>query len=104
MQNIKKNRDIISLKKELKPAFLLSYKYPQEKTGMDIDERDIRKFSWPGLFFVTGGCFLTFCLLLKLLNDSYPVLFFWVGIISVSLGIVSCLGKLLTRSESKQNN
>ena len=70
---------------------------------MDIDERDTRKFSWPGLFFVTGVCFFTFCLLLKLLNGSYPVLFFWVGTISVSLGLLSWLGTLLTQSDGKQN-
>lgn len=71
---------------------------------MDIDERDTRKFSWSGLFFVTGVCFLVFCLLLKLLNGSYPALFFWVGIISVSLGVLSWLANLLTQRESKQIN
>jgi hypothetical protein len=67
-----------------------------------MDERDMREFSWPGLFLVTGTCFFIFSLLLKFLSGSYPVIFIWIGIISLSLGVLSWLGKSIPHADSKK--
>jgi membrane protein required for beta-lactamase induction len=67
-----------------------------------MDERDMREFSWPGLFLVTGTCFFIFSLLLKFLSGSYPGIFIWIGIISLSLGILCWLGKSIPYADSKK--
>ena len=66
-----------------------------------MDKKEIREFSWPGLFLVTGSCFLAFSILLKFLNGSYPDIFIRVSLVSVALGILSWLGKLIPPADSK---
>lgn len=66
-----------------------------------MDENEMKEFSWPGLFLVTGFCFFVFSLVLKLLNGEYPDIFNWVSLSSAGLGILSWLSKLIPYAERK---
>lgn len=54
-------------------------------------------FPWTLLFFITGLCYFVFAGILKLLNTTLPVVFFWIGIVSVSLGCISAVGSLVLK-------
>lgn len=68
-----------------------------------MDEKEMREFSWPGLFLVTGFCFFLFSLILKFLNGSYPNIFTWISLVSIGLGILCWLGKSIPYAERKDN-
>ncbi len=68
-----------------------------------MDENEVKGFYWPGLFLVTGFCFFLFSLILKILNGSYPTIFTWITLVSISLGILSWLGKSIPYAERKDN-
>jgi len=60
------------------------------------------KFSWTLIFFVTGISFLCFCGAMKILNDSYPSSFLWVGMVSLILGGISAIGSRILKEEEAQ--
>jgi len=68
-----------------------------------MEEEEIKKFSWPGLFLVTSFCFFTFSLFLKFLEGTDPGVFLWVGIVSFFLGLVTGAGVWLSRVPGKNN-
>jgi len=55
------------------------------------------KFSWTGLFLVTGCSSLLFCLALKILDGDYPRLLMLIGPVSIVLGLLNWAGQMLAR-------
>jgi len=66
-----------------------------------MEEKEMKEFSWTGLFFVTSICFFSFSGALKMLGDYQNGLFIWVGSISLFLGLLTWLGKSINRQDSK---
>ena len=91
--NFKNNRFRIKYKFDL--TVIVRYKIDF------MNENEIREFSWPGLFLVTGFCFFVFSLVLNFLNGEYPYMFNWISLSSASLGVLSWLGKSIPYSERK---
>lgn len=60
----------------------------------DMEEQEIRAFSWTSLFFVTGVSCLVFCGILSVLDETYS-LFLRLGMIGVGLGLLSLLNQWL---------
>ncbi|HEV7782997.1 MAG TPA: hypothetical protein VGO58_17095 [Chitinophagaceae bacterium] len=52
------------------------------------NEREMDKFSWSGLFFVTSCCFFLFSLALKILEGQFSR---WLLIIGAATGILGLL-------------
>jgi len=69
-----------------------------------MDEKDMKEFSWTGLFLVTAFCFFAFSGILEFLNNTYPGYFLWIGGISLLLGLLNAVltHRGGTSSESKQ--
>jgi hypothetical protein len=68
-----------------------------------MEEKEMREFSWAGLFFVTSFCFFAFSALLELLDNAYPRIFIWIGGISLFLGLLNIASTFLTRASGKSN-
>jgi hypothetical protein len=63
-----------------------------------MEEKDLREFSWTGLFIVTGCCFFLFSGVMKLLEGVHIPFFTWTGFASLLLGSLSTVGNLLAKS------
>lgn len=69
----------------------------------DADEKELREFSWVGLFMVTGICFFGFSLLIKLLDGSHVPIFIKIGLVSLGLAAICFLNKWVSLKEVKRN-
>jgi len=49
--------------------------------------------SWPIAFFTTGICFFIFISFLKIIDNSFPRYFLWIGISSLLSGFFSLVKK-----------
>ena len=67
-----------------------------------MEDLDIPKFSWTGLFFVTGACFLAFSFTLKLLGGSHVSLFLIVGLVSLGFGVLAYINELVSKKEAEK--
>jgi len=67
-----------------------------------MDEKNLREFSWTALFFVTSFCFFSFSGALKILGSEQNGLFIWVGSISLLLGLLCQVGKLVAQQPAKK--
>ncbi|MEP7375178.1 MAG: hypothetical protein ABI675_17395 [Chitinophagaceae bacterium] len=61
------------------------------------DRDDDLQFPWLELFAVTGLSFLGFCFFLSLINNHYPPVFFWIGIITLILATIVGAGAFISR-------
>ena len=62
---------------------------------------DELQFPWLELFAATSICFLGFCFFLALINNHYPPVFLWIGIITLILaGIAGAHAALSTFKKS----
>ncbi|HYM93764.1 MAG TPA: hypothetical protein VET23_06475 [Chitinophagaceae bacterium] len=52
-----------------------------------MKDPELKTFSWPLLFIVTGICFLIFSGFLKLTNEERSGLFFLIGSCSLAAGV-----------------
>jgi hypothetical protein len=68
----------------------------------DFEEREMMKFSWPGLFIVTSICSFIFSFFLKLIDGVHTSLFIKIGFITLILACFSLLAKLLKRKGAKK--
>jgi hypothetical protein len=68
-----------------------------------MEEKEMREFSWTGLFFVTSFCFFAFSAIMELLDHTHPVLFIWIGSISLILGLINAATTLFSRASGKDN-
>jgi hypothetical protein len=66
-----------------------------------MEEKEMREFSWTGLFFVTGFCFFAFVIILELLDHTHPDYFIWIAGSSLFLGFLNTLSSLMTRASHK---
>lgn len=57
------------------------------------EEKELREFSWSNLFLVTGGCFLVFAGLMKLIEGSVHPLFLRIGLVCLFLRLLAYLIK-----------
>ena len=69
-----------------------------------MEDLDIPKFSWTGLFFVTGACFLAFSLILKLLDGNHVSLFLIIGLVNLGCGVLALINERLNRKEANKEN
>jgi hypothetical protein len=69
-----------------------------------MEEKELKEFSWTGLFIVTGLCFFGFSAILEFLDHTHPKIFIWIGLLSIFLGILNMISKLTTRSVTKKRN
>ena len=67
-----------------------------------MEDLDIPKFSWTGLFFVTGACFLAFSLIIKLLGGSHVSLFFIIGLANLGCGVLAFINELLNKKDASK--
>jgi len=68
-----------------------------------MDEREMREFSWPTLFFVTGFSSFLFGGVLKFLNSSHIKYFIYAGLVALFLGVICGIGKVLVRSDHSKS-
>jgi hypothetical protein len=68
-----------------------------------MTEKEMREFSWPTLFFVTGFSFFLFGGVLKFLNSSHIKYFMFAGLLAMFLGTISGIGKVLVRSDDSRS-
>ncbi|MGC4035894.1 MAG: hypothetical protein QM764_08025 [Chitinophagaceae bacterium] len=69
-----------------------------------FEEKKFKEFSVIGLFAVTGICFLSFSVLLKLLDGSFSPLFNKIGFISIGLFVVCLVMKWIIPTEKSRQN
>jgi hypothetical protein len=67
-----------------------------------MDEMEIDKFSWSGLFFVTCVCSFFFSLVLKILDGQFPVWLLVIGAITGALGAMSLAVGAIDRQYAKK--
>jgi hypothetical protein len=58
------------------------------------------KFSWTLAFFITGISFLSFFYLLEKLNEPRPAIFFWIGITTLGMSVISGMVSLIMKHRS----
>jgi hypothetical protein len=66
-----------------------------------MEEKEMREFSWTGLFFVTGFCFFAFVIILELLDHTHPDYFIWIAGSSLLLGTLNTVTALVRRVSGK---
>jgi len=66
-----------------------------------MEEKKMSLFYWTSIFLVTGFCFFSFGGIIEFLNHSYPALFFWIGCISLFLGLLNIIAKIVSISIRK---
>ena len=66
-----------------------------------MEEKEMRQFSWTGLFLVTGLCFFAFSFILKFLDNSHPRKFLWIGGICLFLGLLNAVTTFVTNTSGK---
>jgi hypothetical protein len=69
-----------------------------------MEDREMKEFSWTGLFLVTGFCFFLFSAIMKLLAGEPVPIFTWIGIACVFLGSLNGIGTFILRAEQKKSN
>jgi len=69
-----------------------------------MEEKELKEFSWTGLFIITGLCFFGFSAVLEFLDHSHPRIFIWIGAGSIFLGILNMISKLTARPSLKKRN
>jgi len=67
-----------------------------------MEEKEMREFSWTGLFLVTSFCFFAFSIILELLDHDHPDFFIWIAGSSLFLGLINGISTLLTRTSGKR--
>ena len=66
-----------------------------------MEEKEVSIFSLTALLLVTGFCFLSFALALKILDGVTNKLFIWTGIICLASGVLTSLCIFI---DKKQNS
>jgi len=69
-----------------------------------MEEKELKEFSWTGLFIVTGLCFWGFSAILEFLDHTHPRIFIWIGSASVLLGVLNMISKLVSRTSIKKRS
>jgi len=69
-----------------------------------MEEKELKEFSWTGLFIVTGLCFFAFSAVLEFLDHTHPRIFIWIGLVSIFLGIVNIISKIVSRPSGKKRS
>ena len=64
-----------------------------------MEDKDMKDFSWTGLFLVTGICAFLFSGIMKMLEGSYVPLFTWVGVSCLLMGSINGIGVFIMRLE-----
>lgn len=59
-----------------------------------MDERDLNKFSWSGLFLVTACCTFLFSLAIKLMDGEFST---WLLIIAAATSVLGVLSWTMSR-------
>jgi hypothetical protein len=67
-----------------------------------MEDKEMRDFSWTGLFLVTGICSFLFSAVMKMLEGTYIPLFTWMGIACLLLGSINGIGVLIIRTETRK--
>jgi hypothetical protein len=67
----------------------------------DYEEKEMRKFSWSGLFIVTSTCSFLFSLFLKFIDGQHISLFIKIGVASLILAFFSIINSLVKQKEAK---
>jgi hypothetical protein len=62
---------------------------------LSTEEKEIISFSWGGLFVVTGICSLVFSIVLKLADGEHSPLFIKMGLLSIGIALLRCIGRTL---------
>lgn len=68
----------------------------------DLEEKEMMKFSWTGLFAVTSLCFFLFAFFIKLIDGSHISLFLKVGLVNLGFAGLCFINKWLSRKEAKK--
>ncbi|HMK27909.1 MAG TPA: hypothetical protein VK483_17880 [Chitinophagaceae bacterium] len=66
-----------------------------------MEEKNIRAFSIPALLLVTGTCFLSFALLLKILDGVIMTFFLDTGFLTFLAGVIAGVF-IMIRKRSKE--
>jgi len=61
-----------------------------------MEEKKMSRFYWTSIFLVTGFCFFGFGGIIEFLNHSYPAPFLWIGSISLFLGLLNIIAKIVS--------
>jgi len=69
-----------------------------------MEEKEMREFSWTGLFLVTSLCFFAFSMILELLDHTHPDLFIWIACSSLFLGFLNAVSSLMSRVSRKDKH
>lgn len=65
----------------------------------NFEEKALFKFSWMGLFGVTGISFMAFGFVLKLLGDEFPGLFIKIGLVSLGISLFCLLNSFYIKKQ-----
>ena len=69
-----------------------------------MEEKEMKEFSWTGMFLVTGFCFFLFRLILKILDGTEPRIFLMIGSVSLFLGLLNAAAaRSMSRTHDKSN-
>lgn len=68
-----------------------------------MDEREIEKFSWSGLFLVTACCSFLFSFVLKILDGAFSSWLLIIAGVTSVLGLLSWLISLIDRQYAKKS-
>jgi hypothetical protein len=60
-----------------------------------MEEKEMKEYSLTNLLLVTGTCCLAFTAIMKILDGTTLSIFLFTGIVSLGLGILGLLGRLL---------
>jgi hypothetical protein len=68
-----------------------------------MEEKEMKKFSFMALPLVTGFCFLSFALVLKILDGINNKFFLWIGLITLASGILTGFFNKFVNKTRKQS-
>ena len=68
-----------------------------------MEEKEMREFSLPALLLVTGFCFLSFALVLRVLDGVNMKLFFMIGFITFVSGFITGVFILIDKKAEQRS-
>lgn len=68
-----------------------------------MEEKEMREFSLPTLLLVTGFCFLSFALVLQILDGVNMRLFLWIGFIIFVSGLLTGVYILIDKKTKQRS-
>ena len=70
-----------------------------------MKDKDLEpRFPWTIALITSGICYLAFSGFMELLNNHFPAIFMWIGMISMSLGCLMAIGSVFLDKENESDD